>query len=273
MVDDCGSPLGIRDIEAKGRARDYPGNLWDDAACNKHKVQGPASGRLGRNVMPNRSGGQGEKRLMASAFGEIGRVDQKVDRSRSARQPVERMIRTNVRHSAGAGEGATGSRLRHRVLGGVEQCQCIRLETARGVDHANDHRRSVGNCWFPVCSKPEHDGVAAGVVGQEDRQGVCRGLMGGADVANAGIASIRAPRVGHGREARNLAHFWGGKADSTRQSTERVAERSLISGRHRANHMLVITQSLGRATCQKYALTIIGHYGKYRHVLRSRNAG
>ena len=199
---------------------------------------------------------------MASAFGEIRRADQKVNRGRSARQPVERMIQTYVRQSTGTSEGAIGNRLRYRVLGGVKQCQGIRLETARRVDHANDHRRSVGNCWFPVCRKPEHDGVAAGVVGQEDRQGVCRGLMGGADVANASIASIRAPRVGHGREARNLAHFWGGKADSTRQSTERVAERSLISGRHRANHMLVITQSLGRAICQRYALSIIGHYGK-----------
>jgi len=42
-----------------------------------------------------------------------------------------------------------------------------------------------------------------------------------ADVANAGIASIRAPRVGHGSEASNRPDFWRGKADSTRQSTER----------------------------------------------------
>jgi len=97
--------------------------------------------------------------------------------------------------------------------------------------------------------------------------------MRGTDIAGASVASIRTPRASDGCQARNPTDFGGRKARCASQSTERVAQRSEIKERHQDGSTLVICESLGNAFGQSMSLYIIGHYGKYRGVLRRRNAG
>ncbi|RYF21751.1 MAG: hypothetical protein EOO77_05445, partial [Oxalobacteraceae bacterium] len=79
MIDARCGPFGVILFMPKHRTGNDSGDGRNNTAGDKRKVQAPASRRIGRDVMMNRTGGEGEHRIMSLTFSEIGLADQGIN--------------------------------------------------------------------------------------------------------------------------------------------------------------------------------------------------